>query len=136
MPEYQVCPDTHFHPHLDDYKFMCGDKRNSKKQEIWQLVSRTWKGAMKNADTEGFAFRGDIRRDMQDLPKFSLGQSVLLYWAGSMHSAKEPPLSMGGKKGMKRPAWFMSEIYGPPEKLPSGAKYGGYPMSGWGYKVF
>jgi len=65
-----------------------------------------------------------------------MGQKVHLFWASWMRSAKEPPLSIGGKKGLKKPEWFDSTILSHPMKLPSGAIYGGHPMSGWGYKVF
>ena len=92
---------------------------------------------MGHADVESlFCLEKNFRREKQDLPKFTLGQKVHLFWASWMRSAKEPPLSIGGKKGLKKPQWFESTILGPPMKLPSGAMYGGLPMTGWGYKVF
>ena len=138
MPEYQVRPDTNFHPFFDQYEVMRGDERNSKRaRKLAAGFAYMEQKAMKNADTEGFAFRGDIQRDMQEQPKFSFVQPVFLYWAGWMHSAEKPPLSLQGRKGKRgRPSWYVSEILSPPMKLPRGAKYGGFPMSGWGYKVF
>ena len=137
MPEYKVRADAHCHPNLFEYQLMCGDKRTLKKaRKMAKGFARRELNAMRKADVESFAFGGDFRRDKQDLPKFTLGQKVFLFWARWMHSAKEPPSRIGGKKGKKRPEWFDSTILSHPMKLPSGAMYGGYPVHGWGYKVF
>ena len=104
MPEYKVRADTHFHLNLFEYQLMCGDKRTLKKAiKMAKAFARRERNAMRKADVESFAFGGDFRRDKQDLPKFTLGQKVQLSWASWMHSAKEPPLSIGGKKGKRRP---------------------------------
>jgi uncharacterized membrane protein YhdT len=65
--------------------------------------------------------------------KFRMGQSVLHFWAGWMATATEPPSSFNKKN---RPKWFSAEILAEPTVLAQGAKYGGVPVTGWGYKVF
>ena len=136
MPEYQVRPDTHFHQNLDDYEVMCGDKRNSKRHNKYGSWFRVH-GRESNGELRLCISGRHSKRHARPakIQSGAVGPFVIIGPVGCT-LLKSRHWAWGGNKGIKRPAWFQSQIYSPPEKLPSGAKYGGLPMSGWGYKVF
>jgi hypothetical protein len=94
-------------------------------------LSRAWNVAMAAKADLAVARSTAALTVVRPEPKFKMGQSVFHFWASWMHTAKEPPLSISGKK--QRGKWYSASISSPPQWLGPDARYGGQPVSGWGY---